>query len=936
MILCAMITHAWCAAAASGQVVTTTEPIIDGSGAEVVAPQRLSRPANRAVAGSLQGCTGPTDCNDSLPCTADLCVSGTCLYLPIPSCVSCEIDYSCPPADVVFIMDTSGSMRDEASALCGTINGVINELASVGIDASAIPLGITQMPGGAYACLSDTVVSLFGGVVPGVPQTCLFPNGTSPYESWGPATAIVAQRFPWRPGATRIIVPISDEGPCNGSRPEGCNDPGDDRDSINNAIAIAQANNVIVSPIAGTGSDACVINLGSTIAAATGGALYQTKNPMVDFRDSLISIILQHCTADDRCEDDDPCTSNDRCLDGMCKGTLTPGCRQCFDNIDCNDLNKCTNDVCVSGFCEWTPKYDSATACCDPTTGTLRAIDDGNVCTGDTCDPSTGSVTHVNLASGMSCDDGQTCTVGDACNGAGACRGVGIQTISCQSNDDCFGHLCQLPKGVCACNGTPELCLAVEPSDLPNTDCHSVGSEIMVNIELGNSAALISGGQFLVGYDPTSLEFIDIVPGNAVDLESPFGTELSKIVDATNGSVFYAVGVVIGGPMSHGPTVMASLRFRAKTACSIESLCFMDSNPLNTRLTNSSGHIVPFTTCCTEEFRIAGASPTLSCPSSLTVNAEAGVLSAGVAWNPVSPSSSCGEPASLQCVAANSQNVDVDDLVPIGGRAPLGQSTFSCTATNSCGITSTCDWNVTVNALHTVEVDVQLSPTVSAGPLRRCIEFEFYSSCQESSVKVQKTIEFGLPLNLPGRAERIQMTLPPGQYSCATARDIKHSLRSVALVTISGGKFVARFKGDPAMGGNWLIGGNLDGNSVIDAVDQALLMSQYLQTVAIQTPCTATGFHADINGDGMVNVDDLSFIQRNLLKTDAPLCCQSNTAAIPMGFESISVDELNSLGYGDLSAADVNRDGVVDRADADLLIRRESAKLQSKKQIGGN
>ncbi|MFT4569301.1 MAG: hypothetical protein ACI8TX_000487 [Hyphomicrobiaceae bacterium] len=83
-------------------------------------------------------------------------------------------------------------------------------------------------------------------------------------EDWGNATSILADEFPWTPGALRVIVPISDEGPDNG---DSCRDPGDDRDAIENAIVLANENDVTVSPIAADGASDCVVELGQDIAA---------------------------------------------------------------------------------------------------------------------------------------------------------------------------------------------------------------------------------------------------------------------------------------------------------------------------------------------------------------------------------------------------------------------------------------------------------------------------------------------------------------------------------------------------------------------------------------------------------------------------------------------------------------------------------------------
>lgn len=919
---------AWTVALPAPAVAQSGSLIGSTGGVRTPASQRAPRTRNNTA--GQAGCLGPGDCNDGLPCTADICIDGVCLNLAIPGCVPCTLSFECPPIDLVFIMDTSGSMRDEAEVLCAQVFAIGQELADAGINASINSLGITDIPGGPFDCLFDTVVGFFGPTVPGDLLSCPFPGGSASYETWGPATAIVAQNYPWTPGATRIIVPMSDEGPCNGSRPEGCNDPGDDRESIDNAIAIALANNVIVSPIAGTSSDACVINLGTAIAKATGGNLYQLKSPKSEFKTSLIDIIHQTCLADANCDDREVCTSNDTCVDGRCMGLPVEGCQICADDFDCGDQSVCTLDACVDGFCEWTPVH-GPDECCNPTSGNLIPIADSNTCTADVCNPHTGAVTHTPIPAGQPCDDLENCTANDVCDETGQCEGTPVYTLACQSDADCFGNPCSTAKQTCVCNEIPELCLNDLAGALRGEGCYNVGEDIFINLEVGNNASLIAGGQFLIKYDPAVLQFVEIVSGNSVDVDSPFGTELSRTVDESEGSLFYAVGVMLGGPLTYGPSLMAVAQFKALSPCSSTEVCFGDENPLNTRLTDSSGHLLPYSPCCTGEIRINGPAPTLSCPTDVTLNAEAGTLSADVNWSPVKATPSCPlDDAQITCSSTNSKNVNVNYLLLNGGRAPVGKSTFTCTATDTCGSESTCDWDVDVRNLNSVEVDLQLSPLLAAGPLSRCIEFAFYSSCTEAPVVVQKTVQFGLPLNLAGRADHVQLTIPPGQYYCATARDIKHSLASRATMEIVGTKYRLKFTGDPSLGGNWLLGGNLDGNGVIDAVDQALVMAQYLQSINPQSSCGSGGFHPDINGDGLVNVDDLAFVQRNFGKTDPAPCCPGNTASVvETPLEEISLDELSDMELGDLSAADINGDGLINRADMDLLMRREQPDTKS-------
>ena len=186
-----------------------------------------------------------TDCNtNGVPDDCDIAngTSADCNGDGLPD----ECLY-CPRVDIVFVMDTSLSMADESTVLCQNITQILTTLHTLGIQTSATILGITTVGAPEYfPCLQGSVLDLLGPTVPGTGGTL------NDYEDWGPASAIVADRFGWTPGAIRIVVPLSDEGAEDGNP---CEDPGPDRDAIENAIDVALDNGVVVSPIVGTNPD---------------------------------------------------------------------------------------------------------------------------------------------------------------------------------------------------------------------------------------------------------------------------------------------------------------------------------------------------------------------------------------------------------------------------------------------------------------------------------------------------------------------------------------------------------------------------------------------------------------------------------------------------------------------------------------------------------
>lgn len=1061
-----------------------------GTGRAVVRPSPTLHAVGQTApsASSITLCQADLDCDDGLGCTSDVCVNGTCQSTAIPDCVSCTPTYTCPPIDVAFLMDTSGSMEDEAATLCSAIGEIVADLEAAGVTLRPHLLGLTETPGGAFSCLTNSVTNLpCAGAGCDMP-TCLFPGDPSSFESWGPATTIAARNLSWTPGAARIIVPIADEGPCNGSLPNGCNDPGDDRDSVEEAVGAAVANGIVVSPIVGTGADGCVRQLASDLAAGTGGSAFFTQDAGRQLPDAVVALILSHCTADFTCDDGNFCTRNDACAAGRCQGTPVAGCTPCDTaSGPCSDGNACTDEVCVNFVCEATPNFDPAEVCCNPDTGALATLSDGSPCTADLCNPETGSVTHealtdgtscddglfcyvgefctggvcsggeprdcgalndachlgicqesgqqcmrqpanegfpcddgdvcavgetcsagvcnggtpvlcpdnqnacsdlacdpagtegncarvvpvredepcddggpcvigetcrsgvcgsgtpvacpddgvactnavcdplgpegncnsvANVAVGGVCDDGNICTLGDACNGAGSCVGTDVNTRACTGDPDCSGYTCNTATGFCSCSETSTLALRPVPSALPN-GCYLRSQTITINVALGTGATPVASGQFFMAYNPQVLRFLAVSPGRTVDPTSPFSQEVSVSVNEITGTVCYSVGVPIGTAGSRGPAIMASLRFRTQNSCTSDEVFFLGgAGGCETTLLGESGETVAFDTQDSGPITVTGNAPSITCPQSVTTPAEPGKVTAEVTWPLVTASGGCGGPIQLTCTATHSSELNIDGLIPRGGRFASGVAEFHCSAQDSCGQRSVCDWTVQVNRTNCVRARVQLSPMIVDGPLPRCVEFSFYSNCVEPPAMTRQPLTFGGLLNLPGRATSMEFEIPAGLYACATARDPLHTIRSASSLPIENGCYSVTFQGDPFFNGNWLVGGNLNGDDVIDILDFGAFAGHGLGSIPAHTTCDSRGPHPDINGDGLIDALDFTFISLNFLAGDTNACCPGSTAdAGAEGLTAIAVDELDARGLSQLRAADLNGDGFIDAGD---------------------
>jgi hypothetical protein len=316
------------------------------------------------------------------------------------------------------------------------------------------------------------------------------------------------------------------------------------------------------------------------------------------------------------------------------------------------------------------------------------------------------------------------------------------------------------------------------------------------------------------------------------------------------------------------------------------------------------------------------------------VNVDCDAATAVVTWDAPVATDSCDGALDLTCTCFyEPQNpgwpgFNCLPLAMHGGEFPQGITRFSCLATDSCGQVTGAHWEVDVEDQTLLDVVLQLSPTMTPNQLHRCIEFGFYSNCVEAPLISKEIITFGPPFDFPGHAS-YQISVPKGQFACLTARDQLHTLRAVSNVECIDNVLHAEFKGDPFFGGNWLIGGNLDGSHVIDVLDFGVLISQYLKNVDPDTNCDQKpeyGFyHADVNGDGMVDLLDFLFIQGNFLEEDKDSCCpdtgfNGGAAGKPAPVLSIGVEVLTAMGLHELRKADLNRDEVLDERDMEALM----------------
>lgn len=577
------------------------------------------------------------------------------------------------------------------------------------------------------------------------------------------------------------------------------------------------------------------------------------------------------------------------------------------DSQSCDDGNACTDDSCNASVCVHQDNFDGSTFCCAPSTGNLEMIDDGNPCTNDACNGVTGVVGHPAGPDGPNagCDDGVPCTL-DECS-AGFCVNIDINTLSCLSDANCpTDSTCV--NNLCRCVG-PTLELIVVPGAAPVPGCFQSSEFITVRVEMGPQEAIfitgegqdISVAQFFLEYDPSTLAFVSINPAGGT-----FTFQLSERVDTFAGTIDYAVSTGLGAGGTRLPTRVAVITFQALVECS-GFVRFRPTGPNGQTnfLSTTTGEKIEPGLVDAIPIKINTFSPVLSaCPADQMTGPDAGQTSATITWTNPTATDNCDGGATA--VACNP---------PSGSSFSPGTTTVTCRSVDSCGLEDTCTFNVTVQP-PVVMVDLELSATVSAGPFTRCIEFELFD-CSGQQATVTQDIEFtnGFALGVP-------VDVPGGFWTCITASDPLHTLRSTAtdFTTLDFIDYTASFVGPTATGGTWLTGGDLNADDSIDILDFALFSSKFLSQAVSNTPCGTPGPDANINGDNVVDLPDFAFIAANLFLISPPGCCGVAAAASNDPLTSISVRELRARGLGELVVADINGDGIVDLDDMTLLL----------------
>jgi Dictyostelium (slime mold) repeat/Galactose oxidase, central domain len=340
--------------------------------------------------------------DDSNPCTSDSCDPNSGVLHALVA-----VGTACPDGDLC-----NGNEACNASGQCvaGTAP-TLDDNNPCTVDSCDPANGVSHTPvadgtscDNANACDGDETCRA-GHCLAGLPPS--FSDG-NPCTSDGcdPATGVFHE-------PTSQGVPCSDGNKCNGE--ETCD-----------------------------GAGACV--------AGTAPAVDDTNPCTVDSCEPVQGVLHLPALQGTACADSDVCNGQEAC-DGA--GQCMPGQAPVVD-----DGNPCTDDVCDAtggvnhsprsvgssctdgNACNGNETCDGAGACLP---GSSPVLDDGNPCTKDECDPSSG-VTHVAQPAGTWCTDDNPCNGFELCDDAGACVASAVPEVD--DDNACTDDLCDPAQGV--------------------------------------------------------------------------------------------------------------------------------------------------------------------------------------------------------------------------------------------------------------------------------------------------------------------------------------------------------------------------------------------------------------------------------------------------------------------------------------------------------
>jgi len=258
-----------------------------------------------------------------------------------------------------------------------------------------------------------------------------------------------------------------------------------------------------------------------------------------------------------------------------------------------------------------------------------------------------------------------------------------------------------------------------------------------------------------------------------------------------------------------------------------------------------------------------------------------------------------------------SDNCGVASVVctpPSGAFFPIGTTTVTCTVTDTCGNTASCDFDITVTPTNLIDVDVVL---VGSNPVLRCIHFV----TDDCSVTADEVLSFSGPIGGPALAfDTIEVEC--GDWSQLCAKDAQHTKWDTKGLVPAGDRWVVAA---PLV----LLPGDTDNDGDVDINDVTWIVFTF-GGFALPGGCpfvTNTPRDGDFSNEGAIGSEDYSLLSGEFLTVSSCACASPATAPWQVGFEGRLALPVSAMPLA-VRSADLTRDGLFDWRDVAEFERR--------------
>lgn len=160
---------------------------------------------------------------------------------------------------------------------------------------------------------------------------------------------------------------------------------------------------------------------------------------------------------------------------------------------------------------------------------------------------------------------------------------------------------------------------------LNSSTCVTDGALVVTIDKSATPGIEVAGGQFFLEYNTSVLSNPVVLAGDA-----PYVAPFFVDIDTTAGTIDIGVGIAFGDDGTEDAATMAVITFDAAEVCTASNLLTFRPNFPPTRLTDGFGNEVLPDLIDLHDVTIDGTAPSITAPSAIVVNADAGFCSAMV------------------------------------------------------------------------------------------------------------------------------------------------------------------------------------------------------------------------------------------------------------------------------------------------------------------